>query len=857
MREWRCGSFLEIGPGRALQKFVGATLSGQPHRVLQLQSELLPTESERPVVNAELNFEANPLLRLLQKAIARVTGYQLERITIEDRFQDDLGIDSLKTAEIILEVAKESGKRLDPAASMVECTDVRSAVEMLRCSLRTEIDPVKDDRSPSAFVRGRTCWKKRPIRNSIASNIRSASLDASGLRDRVEISVEQIVRRSVDAAGCARQLRDRQKPLFILRADAPIVDWPQGAVGEKAALCVENLARCIEWFQEFLREMTIPDLEMFLITSAATPPAVLGLSAFLASVRREYPAVFVKHLQIMEKTDLDNQGWLLNLIDQERIDPFDFVVRYENGCRLVPELLPIPAKRAARVREVVVAFGGARGITFSLLTRILARGSHVYLLGRSPVGEVTVATNLETLRCRGLNVTYRSLDATDFLSVRRFLDDVRRRRHRIDLVINGTGMEVSRPLARKTAQDIRAELRGKILPAIHIQAACAAVRPRRFVQFSSVVARMGNVGQTVYSCANGVIDALVEDFNRSRSDIQAWAIDWPPWDGVGMTARVAIHDSLRARGISLLNEEQAAALFLQDLNEGMEGVCSYYDPDDQAVFQFPLRRIERLRSLLGVPGSGRFFEKRFSLDSDRYLQDHRLDGQMLVPAAVAMCMIYWFALLQNPEVNTLEAFEVVHPMVVGPNGLAVRLSREASGKGLEIASLARHAVAIPCACPTGDTPLVVEQQHGAKVCGRLEEPPEDLYKKRLFHGPTFQLLHRVGTTSAGRRCAEIEWSRLVPLCGVEAIDRSIVAIDAAFQIVAFEAICHGIGKMLPVRVESTTWVRESRWDRLYIDVSRFEILDDLIRADVSACDDQGAQCLRLEGIELRVMKSSV
>ncbi|MDD3148413.1 MAG: acyltransferase domain-containing protein, partial [Candidatus Riflebacteria bacterium] len=384
IRSFRCGSFLEIGPGRSLQNFIAATLKQQPHRIIELSKVLLP-RTEKNNTTKEVAFASNPLLKILQRAIAKVTGYQIERISLEDRFQEDLGVDSLKTAEIILQVMKESGRNLDPARSISGFKDVHSAVEMLEKAPIASYDlkPVHTAR----FMRGRTVWRACPLeQQSPVVFVAQASLT---------IEFQQIVTQTVSPAELADRIAAMPaRPLLVIRADKPELPFQKALLPTDTRGFLEQTARIIEFFQKILQILPEPNFDLFLVTSQQSGPLAMALPGLLWCLRREFPGLFCKHIHLGLETS-ENQ--LETIVRCERNDPFQPLVRYDPE-RQIAVIEPFSEKVRPALPGVIVAFGGAKGITFALLERIAKKGSHIYIAGRSPARDSTVARNLATLR---------------------------------------------------------------------------------------------------------------------------------------------------------------------------------------------------------------------------------------------------------------------------------------------------------------------------------------------------------------------------------------------------------------------------------------------------------------------------
>ncbi|MFZ4780199.1 MAG: acyltransferase domain-containing protein, partial [Terrimicrobiaceae bacterium] len=274
-----CGSFLEIGPGQALQKFTTAILTARPHRIVTLDSLKLP-ESVSAIDCGESTDATNPFLKLLQKVIAKVTGYQIERISIEKQFQADLGIDSLKTTEIMVEVLKESGRRIDPAIAITGFKDIRSALDVLNHSL--PVGTSEDENLiPAVFVRSRWSWQPRPLPEPFEPE--SAEMPSFERFRTVEL--DEIIAGTISPSSLIQDLRSSQHPpgtlnspesnsrmVVILRGDRAGNSSLEKVPEADSRGFLDRIARIIEWFQALIRECPEPAFDLVLVSSSKIHP---------------------------------------------------------------------------------------------------------------------------------------------------------------------------------------------------------------------------------------------------------------------------------------------------------------------------------------------------------------------------------------------------------------------------------------------------------------------------------------------------------------------------------------------------------------------------------------------------------
>jgi acyl carrier protein len=67
----------------------------------------------------------------LRKAVAKLTGYEIESISVEDRFEEDLAIDSLQKLMVLYEVMREIDPEPEELGRLDAVQTLADAVEAL------------------------------------------------------------------------------------------------------------------------------------------------------------------------------------------------------------------------------------------------------------------------------------------------------------------------------------------------------------------------------------------------------------------------------------------------------------------------------------------------------------------------------------------------------------------------------------------------------------------------------------------------------------------------------------------------------------------------------------------------------
>ncbi len=336
---------------------------------------------------------------------------------------------------------------------------------------------------------------------------------------------------------------------------------------------------------------------------ASSSVVFLLLGAMLEGVPHPLAGLFTGlakcvHLELAEATcyaflaATSDPALAARLLAPEAAAVRTFPIVYHDGeRRLVPALQDAPAPQPAEVPgpgpldrdSVVLALGGARGITAELLTALAERyGSRIFALGsnaldgypsetfegtdeefaatrsafisaRMRAGGSTVAessrrfdrmTDARTAR-RNLDrmarhsgagrVSYLTCDARDEGSVRAAVDAVLAEHGRIDLVINAPGLNRSAMIRDKDFGEFRRIRDLKLAAHRNLHRALAGRAPRMWCDFGSLLGFFGQRGEADYASGNDYL-ATAAGYTAATTGIDEFVIGWTLWDEVGMGA---------------------------------------------------------------------------------------------------------------------------------------------------------------------------------------------------------------------------------------------------------------------------------------------------------------------------------
>ncbi len=428
-----------------------------------------------------------------------------------------------------------------------------------------------------------------------------------------------------------------------------------------------------------------------------------GAVGMLKSLRYERPALRVKAV------DLDPaqpaQALAASLLGELELAGGRQEVGYPKGVRTVFRTVLAPAAttgtRGERLKDLVVlATGGARGITAEVLREAALPGNVLVLTGRSPLPEVEEAStaahatpealrqhfigevragrlqlkpadiqrkvlavlaaremraNIDDFKRRGAQVEYHAVDVTNDDHMRELVAGLYARHGRIGGVVHGAGIIEDKLLAEKASDSWSRVVDTKVLGLLLLQRHVKPEGLRFFSVFSSVAGRYGNSGQSDYATANELMNRLCCQLQTRWGDaVAVSALCWGPWGptqfGAGMVTPET-EAKFAAKGVKLVSATVGRALFRDELvrpsNAHVEIVCGEGPWEQQEAIDGAIQRADAAPAgeVLGpLLGSGARSALPMGdqvvtlvLDTNHaYLDEHCIDGIPVLPAAAAL-----------------------------------------------------------------------------------------------------------------------------------------------------------------------------------------------------------------------------
>ncbi len=328
------------------------------------------------------------------------------------------------------------------------------------------------------------------------------------------------------------------------------------------AIGVEDLCEPMQWciITDHLQRVAG---EAHLLTAKAT---VLGPCKVIPC---EFTHIRCRSIdvQIPPEGSVRERQLIEGLLNERSAPAHEDVVAYRGTTRWVqsftPSAIPPPAHAHASLKAsgVYLITGGLGGLGMALAEHLASTvKAKLILVGRSALPErkewsaclqskhpqAHRIRQIMALEALGAEVMAATADVSDFHAFKLVLKQARARFGAVSGVFHTAGVLNDGAIQLKGHQSVSSVWAPKVQGTLVLEAAFEAVQadaPLDFlVLFSSISSLVGLAGQIDYASANAFLDAYAQD-RMMRNGTHTVAINWGPWQEVGMAATLAQQQS--------------------------------------------------------------------------------------------------------------------------------------------------------------------------------------------------------------------------------------------------------------------------------------------------------------------------
>ncbi|OLD07947.1 MAG: hypothetical protein AUI90_08200, partial [Deltaproteobacteria bacterium 13_1_40CM_3_69_14] len=720
-------------------------------------------------------------------SVARISAFPPEAIKPSQTLAGDLGFDSLMTVELDADVNRAfPGAGGLPRNLLGLQTTVQDIIDHVARAVAQPHAPVAPVLSP---ILGEMASEGRELKPFAPAFVESAlaataedPLPRRLLLTRDSLGVADALAKLLNDAGHDAVLGEPGDPLAGIGGVIHLA--PLGRAGSElepgfgAVLEAHRIARA---------QAANKAGGMFVVATAGLDEIDAALAGYAKALARERGDELVKSIELRTG---DGAGAMARaLLAELRSGNAAPEVRWAGGTRYEPDLVPAGAGEPVEIGagDVVLVTGGTRGIGLKLAQALSARGAAVVLAGRTPpavLPERAVFVQWDVTRPVGAA-----------------LDEARTRLGKFTAIVHAAGITEDGPVAEASDESVERILATKVSGFWAAVLATMQDPIRSAVALASWAGRFGNAGQASYAAANAALSQAVAALARKRPGVRALSLEYPPWDGTAMVAKIPplARATLAEQGVPFIDDAAGLAAFFGGLRGGWSGpVLLAHDR--------PGRRIaHRLRVQVSRAGHP-------------YLEDHQLAGQPVLPLSAALDLAAQAVEEASGTSGApllLRDFRLRHPVriadaaqltvsVGGSGELAVSLSSVVEGAPAAFARAPAYTAFATLAADVGSALSSALPAPAATAAPELPMTLDEFYGGFTFHGPRMRAIESIeqispqGIVGQVRTSKPSDWIRN-PRRSCWTVDP--LAVDGAFQLAAYWAWSNLNRAGFPVGIE--------------------------------------------------------
>jgi NAD(P)-dependent dehydrogenase (short-subunit alcohol dehydrogenase family) len=394
------------------------------------------------------------------------------------------------------------------------------------------------------------------------------------------------------------------------------------------------------------------------------------------------------------------------------------------GSRVALLMDPVPADRSMPVKldssDVAVFCGGGRGITAETAKALfLATRCRIALIGRSPaplqepawlsplqdeaqikkaIFEIhfkgnanprqvedyyravcanrEISQKLAAITESGGYAKYYSADVRDVSMLKAAMEKIREELGPVRALVHGAGVLEDRLIVEKDEIQFQRVFDTKVKGFENLIATSPMGQLHYLIIFSSVTARMGNIGQVDYAMANEALNKMARRLASEYTQCKVISINWGPWDGGMVTP--GLRRNFIKRGVPLLTISQGAQAFINEMRLGT------HSPVEVVIggsLGYPATTSEMVDYRTNNPNA-QYNPELFQaackdIDIERYpiLESHQLNGRPVVPLSLITEWLAHSALHANPglTLHGLDNLRVLKGITLDKPSQTIRL----------------------------------------------------------------------------------------------------------------------------------------------------------------------------------------
>jgi len=751
-------------------------------------------EEEQAELTNDLN-SANGLVAFITQKIVNDFGYSYDMLNEKSRLRDDLGLDSLKSAELAHEVLGTLGIRGD-VAQMQNASLQELAEFVLNIKAGTGDEESYNQNSASNVDFIFPDWVQPFATRALpeALSVSEAALPSGqnclvvyeqctplidSLMHALEAQEHTVV--TMDAMDCESIVDDFSTCLYVVNQPTDYAQWSNS----DEASVLRHFARAkifLALSKRLISLQTSTEKRFMLVGDAGcslwygetllSPDHYEVGAGFIKTLHLEHPEISTRCINLIDIQDAEIAATRVVSELAHSGDGHADVAYTDGDQRYVAYLDHVDidefntASKPIKKGDVILITGGAKGITAECaLALATSVGAKLALVGSTTIPEQPdlsneASLNVDRFQRAGLECQYYACNVLDKNNVNAMVAEVERDLGPIKAIIHAAGVNALQKIASADWDVFERVLRPKMQGLINLVGAVDLSTLHSLNIFSSVIATSGMAGNAEYAYANEWMNQFLKRVRGQYPTLECRAFGFSVWADVGMGVRLNSVDLLKNMGIGAIPVSQGADTFKHLMTKSWPDstlvISSRMGSLDTLKFyaqDYPRKRfVENVLYL--QPGIEVITEVMLTPEVDVFLGDHNYENSLLFPAVMGIeamvenaCACLEAAGKSKMSTPVLENLHFSRAIIVPDEGRAIRIyvqrvDSETVGEtrvNVAIRSSITHYAQdyFSAQCVWRDDTKTPPEMPATNNAYLPLRPNEDLYGKILFQGPMF------------------------------------------------------------------------------------------------------------------------
>ncbi|MHA1419191.1 MAG: SDR family NAD(P)-dependent oxidoreductase [Candidatus Heimdallarchaeaceae archaeon] len=634
--------------------------------------------------------------------VASATGYEPDSIDSDMDLEEDLGIDTIKQAEIFGELRDVLDLPIDDSVNLAELRTINDICDYLasqKSGSKKETIDIVQQAEPKSVEKKKSkddINVEKLITVPVPLDKQSAEKIDMLIRSNLLIDLGSKSSKTIATAfekqgfryNIFKLLEQKLNELENKNYDSLIIILPDSK-SEPGYVDQEIYEKLFLLFQEL--ELNSDQIliaissEIYFGFDKDSYPLSGGVSGFIKTLGHEFN-MKIKHVYSEKTSEIMQE---MEYWDDYIELSFKNNMRYTLVSADIDESIVQMTSIDVSENDIVLATGGGRGITFKCLEELCLRSKpKVAIAGIENISNYTVdmldlteeqlkekrqkmiealkekeekvtpvmiernwnrflfdldvLRNIKHLESKGIEVIYSKVDVTDKKAVEEAVEKIEKQlKSKITHIIHGAGLEESKAFKKKKFGLSKLIVSVKVEGIWNILNAIDRKKLKRLICFTSIAGRFGNMGQIDYSFANGYLSRLCWKLNQEG--VSALACDWTAWGNVGMATRGSIMSILESQGIYPIPLNKGTTLFGDLFFSGTQPevvVSCGLGPFEESNRTSSKIEISSFPMIQNLSYEDSFFKgnKTISTLTDLYLTDHQIQNVPFFPGVMGIEM---------------------------------------------------------------------------------------------------------------------------------------------------------------------------------------------------------------------------